>query len=163
MTRFAVDDDQRVRARDDGVGGVRRPAGDGFDGPDDDVDRHERSDRVVDDHDVVVLRIEAQEAIARALVAGPAAGHDRGRDGQTGPGDDRLRLLEPVRVRHDDQPVDPGGRDRPDAAQEDLLAGEAHELLGHLGPEAVAVTAGQEDRVGFASVALASDSLGLIR
>ena len=144
---IAVDDDERVRARDDGVGGVRRPAGDGFDGPDDDVDRHERSDRVVDDHDVVVVRIEAEEAVARALVAGPPAGHDRRRDRQTGTGDHRLGLLEPVRVRDDDQPVDPGGRDRPDAAQKDLLTGKTHELLRHLGPEAVAVTAGQEDRV----------------
>ena len=41
----------------------------------------------------------------------------------------------------------PAAATAPQAAQEDLLAGEADELLGHLRAEAVAVAAGQEDGV----------------
>ena len=159
---IAVDDDEGVVARDHRVGGIRGTARDGLDRTDDDLDRHEGPDRVVDDDDIVVGGIEAQESVPRALVARLTAGHDRCRDGQPGPGDDRSRFLEPVRMRDDDHPIDPRRGNAPDAAQEDLLAGEAHELLGHLGAEADAVTAGEEDRVDSHRSSLPRTRMGLI-
>ena len=80
--RVAIDDHERVRARDDGVRRVRDAARDRLDRPHDDLDRHQRPDRVVDDHDVVIGRVEAQQAVQGALVAGPATGDDRWREGQ---------------------------------------------------------------------------------
>ena len=94
---IAVDDDERVGARDDRVRRIGGAAGDGLDGADDHVDGHERPDGVVDDHDVVIVRLEAQQAVAGALVPRQAAADDRRRDGQPGPGDDAPGLLEPVR------------------------------------------------------------------
>ena len=46
-----------------------------------------------------------------------------------------------------DELVDARAGDRADAAQEDQLAGQAHELLRHLGAEAVARSAGKHERV----------------
>ena len=117
------------------------------DGPDDDLDRHERSDRVVDDHDVVVVRIEARRPLrVLSLRVRPPATTDVGTV-RPAPATSRSVSSSQSGCDDDDQPVDPGGRDDLHAAQEDLLAGEPHELLGHLGPEAVAVTAGEQDRV----------------
>ena len=91
----AIDDHERVRARDDGVRRIRDAARDRLDRPHDDLDRHQRPDRVVDDHDVVIGRVEAQQSVQGALVACPATRDDRGREGQPRCGDDRLRLGRP--------------------------------------------------------------------
>ena len=88
-----------------------RPGRDRLDGPPHDLDRDERSDRVVDDDDVVVGGGQVVEAVARALVAGRAR-RPRPRSGRPGPrcGQERLGLGQPVGMRHDDEPVDPGRR-----------------------------------------------------
>ena len=142
-----LDDDERVGAGDDRVRGVRRAVDHRRDGPPDHVERDQRPDRVVHDDDVVVGGVEGQQARARALVAGRPAGHHAGGDRHPGGGQLALGLRDPVRVRHDHEIVDAGGGDRPDAAQEDRLAGEADELLRHLRAEAVPGAAGQEDRM----------------
>jgi len=51
-------------------------------------------------------------------------------------------------VRHDHEAVEPRLGDGSHAAGEDRLAGEPHELLGHLGAESVAGAAGEDQAVG---------------
>ena len=123
------------------------PATDRLDGAAHDFHRHQRPDRVVDHDDVVVGGIQAREAVARALVARRPAGDDRGRDRQPGARQGGLGLGQPGGVGDDHDPVDAGGRDPARAAHEDLLTGEAHELLGDVGAEAIAVASGEQERV----------------
>ena len=79
---LVLDDHERVRAGDDGVGRVDRALRDRLDGPPDDRQRGERSDGVMDDDDVVVVRIQAHQTIASALIARRATGHGPSRHRQ---------------------------------------------------------------------------------
>ena len=88
------------------------------------------------------------EAVARALVARRATGDDLDRHVQSRPAP-RGASVSSIQsgMRDDDDPVDAGLDDRAQAAQEDRLAGQPDELLGHLRREPVTAATGQEDRV----------------
>ncbi len=142
-----LDDHEGVRARDDRVGPVRAARQDRLDRALDHVERHQRPDRVVDDHHVVIGPVEGGQPVAGALVAGRAAGDHDHRHLERRRLHELARLVDPARVRHDHDPVHGGRAEGPKRAQEDRVAGESDELLRHLATEPVAVTAGEDDRV----------------
>ena len=142
-----LDDDERVGARDDRIGRVGETRQDRLDRAAHDLDRDERPDRVVDHDDVVARGVQGGQTGARALVArGPTRDHGRG-DRQARGGQGGLGLGQPGRVGHDDEPVDPGRGHAPGAAHQDGLAGQAHELLGDVRAEAIAIASGEQERV----------------
>ena len=117
----ALDDDERVGARDDGVGGVGAARRDRLDRPAHDLDRHQRPDRVVDEHDVVVVGRRGCASPLRVLslrVAPPATTVRRHRQRHAGRRAPAC-LVDPVGVRHDDEPIDARRGDGAQAAQQD--------------------------------------------
>ena len=144
----ALDDDQRVRARDHGVG--RRPPGP------DRIGSIERwmtssgtSGRTASWTTTTSssAAVERRQAVAGALVAGRAAGDDRHRHVERRRLDQLAGLVDPAGVGDDDHAVDGRGAERPQRSQQDRVAGEPDELLRHLAAEPVAVAAGEDDRV----------------
>ena len=101
----------------------------------------------MDDDDVVVVGVQAEEAISSALIAGRAAG-----DGPAGIGrraSARAASVSPSQsgCGTTTRLSTPGGGHRPQAADQDRLARQADELLGRVAAEAVAGASGQDDGV----------------
>ncbi len=106
---------------------------------------HERPHRVMDENVGGAFRAGLEPLEGGRLTGGPAGDH-RPDLGQTVLPHQRLGLLQVEAVDHHDHMVDgPVGLEGVEGVPDYGLAGELDELLGHLGPEALAHTAGQDD------------------